>query len=269
MNGRKMRGMTTQARKIKRFRGCFIGGPLDGQALPAHVQAGGVAFCRCEVPGVPGLSEVRYLHRRAAQLVGDVLEETEFLVHDGLTDDAAAALVDAHREQRGGWGEAVVTLPAAGYWYRPEMMRWHEIDETGRRVERVAVSYVTRLSPDGACVARGMADESRALSREEVDPTRCGWCEEGIGHTLDEHRHRLEQTAAAERAAEFEGPTLEDLAVSPLSLAVAAALHGPPDDVLALDQAFRAGLERTLAKARAEFVARREAEDRPALVLPG
>ena len=107
------------------------------------------------------------------------------------------------------------------------------------------------------------------MSREEVDATRCGWCGEGIGHTLAEHRHRLEQTAAAERAADFEGPDLDDMAVHPLSLAIAAAIFGPPDDVLALDQAFRAGLERTLAKARAEFIARREAEDRPALILPG
>lgn len=261
--------MNAHARIIKRFRGCFIGGPLDGSDLPAHVQQGGVAICKCEVPGQPGLVDVRYLHRRAAQLVDGVLEETEFLVFDGLPDDEAAALVDAHRDRRSGWGDPVLTLPAAGFWYRPEVTRWHEYDDDGRRVERMGVRYVTRLSRDGACIARDMADESRALSREEVDATRCGWCEEEIGHTLAEHRHRLEQTAAAERAAEFEGPTLEDLAVSPLSLAVAAALHGPPDDVLALDQAFRAGLERTLAKARAEFVARREAENRPALILPG
>lgn len=260
--------MNANIRQIHRFRGCFIGGPLDGHELPAHVEAGGVAVCRCEVPGSPGLVEVRYLHRRASVPVGDSLHDVEFLVYDQLTDEQAAQLVDQHRDRRGGWGDPILTLPASGFWYRPELQLSREFDDAGVMSERVHTGVVTRLSPAGACIAQHMADTSRALSREEVDATRCGWCMSGIGHTIDEHRHRLEMTAAAERAAEFEGPELDELPSASLPLAVAHVLHGPQDPELAIGQASRAMLEAVLSRARDTFIARREAESRPRLVLP-
>lgn len=260
--------MNNETRKVLRFRGCFIGGPLDGQALPAHVQAGGVAMCRCEVPGQPGLVEVRYLHRRMAKMTADALEEVEFLVFDGLPDDEAAALVDSHRDRLGGWGDPVLTLPAQGFEFRPEAFIAREFDDAGVRSERLRFGVVTRLSPDGACIAAGLSDESRALSRDEMDPTRCGWCDSGIGHTISEHRIRVEMTMAEERAAEFQGPDLDDFKVSPLALAAAAVLYGPPAEVVALDHLHRAMFERTFNQAREQFIANREAEMRPQLVLP-
>ena len=146
-----------------------------------------------------------------------------------------------------------------------------DFDESLQRTEGLRLGIVTRLSPAGACIAAGQTDVSRPLSREEMDPTRCGWCDSGIGHTIDEHRKRVELTIAEERASEFRRD-LDDVDIAELPLAVAQVLHGPPADVIALAMLQDDMQRRVIAAAGAEFFARRRAEAeeaaRPALILP-
>lgn len=250
---------------IRRFRGCFIGGPLNGHDLPPSIQPGG----RLRVP-VNAQGEVApdsdqaidYLHRRLEDL--ETGEELELLVLEGLEEAEAAALVDAERDRRGGWGDPLVTLPATGFLFRPEAFMASDYAEDGARTEGLRLGVVTRFSRGGVCIAAHLADESRPLSREEADPTRCGWCEEGVGHTLEEHRTRLAATAAAERALTVQPYSASELVdmqpMDELALAVARILYGAHPDEIAVAQ-FQAEIrEQVLMEAHAEFMRRRQAE---------
>lgn len=257
--------MTTPSPSIRRFRGCFIGGPFHGRDLPAVIRPGG----KLRVPLAPGPEggpdHALYKHRRLEETLEDgSVDSVEFLILDSFEDEVAATFVDAEKRERGGWGAPVVTLPVAGYRFHFESFYGWEFGEEGQRQEQLRLGVVTRFSPHGICIAAHLCDESRALSREEADASRCGWCEEGIGHTLEEHRTRLAATAAAERALEIQPFTAEErLDVAPmseLSLAVARILYGAHPDREAVAQ-FEAEIrEQVLKEAHAEFLRRREAE---------
>lgn len=249
---------------IRRFRGCFIGGPLHGADLPGFIPDGGMLRTQVEVrPGE--LEAVAYRHRR---LVDDGTGESlELLVFDGLPDADAAGLVDAERERRGGWGEPVLTLPAHGFQYRPEGVRMVAgfRDDGSQEEPGLGYAYVTRLSPDGAAVCAFIGDESRPISRAEVDASRCGWCDSGIGHTIEEHRTRVAATTAEERAMAVAGirPTIDDLPLCELGLAVAVGLYAPHPDVLAVEEMLQELRERAIEGAHRQFLERRQAELEP------
>lgn len=248
------------ANVIRRFRGCFIGGPLHGADLPQSIQPGG----RLRAPNPEGEPEtVDYLHRRLED--AETGEELELLVLEGLDDAAAAALVDAERDRRGGWGDPLVTLPATGFRFKPEtFMAPANLEADGGFTTELRLGVVTRFSRQGICIAAHLCDESRPLSREEADPTRCGWCEEGIGHTIEEHRVRVGATNQVERMLEIRPHSATELVdaapMVELSLAIARILYGMTPDEEAIAR-YQAELdELTIREAHDEFMRRRRAE---------
>lgn len=258
--------LPTGPRAIHRLRGCFLGGPLHGQALPAQIRGPELTLPL----RVPGETDVAFTwrHRRLEAIEGDVIEAVEFLVWDQLTEAEALAFAQEQRNLRGGWGEPTLVLPAAGFTYATEGVL--DRDQIGNVTGLAGFGLITRLSPDGVAIALHLADESRALFLEEVDQARCEWCAEGIGHTLELHRARLAEDAAERRALRAveagQGPVAP--VFHPLHLALTRAR------VIDEDQAYCAEATEALvlAEAHARFIARREAERAeaaaPRLILP-
>lgn len=251
---------------IRRFRGCFVGGPLHGQDLPPSILPGGRLRVPVDANGaVDPTSEqaIDYLHRRLEDL--ETGEELELLVLESLDEAEAAALVDAERESRGGWGDPLVTLPATGFWFKPEAhMAGVDYANDGGMREELRLGVVTRFSRGGVCIAAHMADTSRPLDRKEADPTRCGWCEEGVGHTIEEHRTRVGATLEAERMLEIQpysaGERIARMEVQALAVWITKSLYGPHPDEEAI-ALFNAEIrEQVLQEAHAEFLRRRQSE---------
>lgn len=245
---------------IQRVRGCCIGGALHGQDLPAEIRAPRLVLTADPADG-RDVDEI-YLHQR---LEDDTRgESVECLVLEGLDPGQAFALVEAERERRGGWGEPLVTLPAAGF--RFEYERQVSRDPAGNFTGLAGWGLVKRFSPEGVLVAATPYDTSRALSRDELDEDRCPYCATVIGHTLDLHRQELEQHHAEERAAAFKVQP-QEARPHPLHLAVLRALSVDEDE-LYLNERHQA---RQVEQAHQAFIARRQAEaaaQAPQLILP-
>lgn len=251
---------------IHRFRGCFLGGPLHGEALPAQIR-GPRLVLPVHVEGEEPLT-FTWVHRRLESTVEAVIESVEFLVLDLLGELEAEQLAQAERERRGGWGEPLLTLPAAGFTYSTEGVLAY--DDAGNATGLAGFGTITRYSPDGVALALHLADESRGLFVEEADPMRCEYCGHGIGHTLELHRARLENDAAEARMlrAMQAGHRPPAPVFHPLHLALVRAQTVDEDlaycmeasEALALEDAHRA----FLANRQAEL----EAANAPRIILP-
>lgn len=249
---------------IRRFRGCFLGGPVHGNPLPDEIRAPKLLYREATEEG---LVRHVYEHRRLDTVAEDgAIDSVAFLVHNSLGEERARELAAQEAERRGGWGAPALALPAAGFRYETEA-DWSRDLLTGEE-HLGAFGLVKRFGPEGMAIASSLHDVSRAVAIEELDQARCEWCAHEIGHTIEIHRERLAADAAERRAAELPPRAIPE--PSPLALAVIRGIQVDEDlafcaeasEALALEEAHRLFLARRQAEAAAN------ADAAPHIILP-